>query len=88
VRRLWTVVALIGLLLVTAAMMSGAQGVVSSIFGRRDAANHVICYSAREGSDFLSCVYVPPDGTQVHLPQFERLPGYTPDYAQPNPKTT
>lgn len=80
-RRLWTVVGLIALLLVTAAMLGKAQGLPTGIFGRRDVQNHVLCYSAREGSDFLSCVYVPPDGTAVRE---QRLPGTN----NPDPKTT
>lgn len=68
-RRLITVAVLIIGLFLGAALLAAQDTSVPSIFGRRDTQNHVICYSARPGSDFLSCVYVPPDGTQVNGPQ-------------------
>ena len=68
-RRLITALLLIGFLLLVAGVVTSAQQSGSGIFGRRDTANRVICYQVRPESDYLSCVYIPPDGTQVNVPQ-------------------
>lgn len=72
-RRLVTALILVVvlLLIVAVASVAPAQTTGAHIFGRRDTANNVICYQARAESDYLSCVYVPPDGTQVNLPRGE-----------------